>query len=109
MKENGHEWIDFLKVDIEGSEYSTFTAMMKDFDVLPFSQLQLELHVDGKSSSFTGFLEWWELLESKGLRPWWTEVNLYTAGIGFRNPTASEYSFINTTPHPLNILLKDYK
>jgi len=108
MAENGHDWIDILKVDIEGSEYGTFNAMMKDFDVLPFSQLQIELHIDVKNLKFDDFLEWWELLESKGLRPFWTEVNLYTAGKS-RNPWASEYSFINTKPHPKNILLKDYK
>ncbi|KAG0042822.1 hypothetical protein BGZ83_012136 [Gryganskiella cystojenkinii] len=108
MKENGHEWIDILKVDIEGSEYSTFKAMMEDFDTLPFSQLQIELHVDRASINFEQFLEWWQFLEYKGLRPFWTEVNLYTA-IKWNQPWASEYSFLNTVPHPQNILLQDYE
>ncbi|KAG0025907.1 hypothetical protein BGZ81_006774 [Podila clonocystis] len=28
MNENGHDWIDILKVDIEGSEYATFNSIM---------------------------------------------------------------------------------
>ncbi|CAO3564100.1 unnamed protein product [Mortierella alpina] len=35
MKENGHDWIDILKVDIEGSEYPTFSAMMDDLMSCP--------------------------------------------------------------------------
>ncbi|KAF9313626.1 hypothetical protein BG003_005007 [Podila horticola] len=37
MNENGHDCIDVLKVDIEGSEYATFKSIMEDFDVLLFS------------------------------------------------------------------------
>ncbi|KAI7830512.1 methyltransferase domain-containing protein [Gamsiella multidivaricata] len=109
MKENGHDWIDILKIDIEGSEYPTFNAMMDDFDVLPFSQLQIELHVDRKHVAFSDFLHWWQKLESKGLRPFWTEVNLHTA-LNFATPWASEYCFINTRgPPSKNLLLRDYE
>ncbi|KAF9963059.1 hypothetical protein BGZ70_007698 [Mortierella alpina] len=109
MEENGHDWIDILKVDIEGSEYPTFNAMMDDFDVLPFSQLQVELHVDKKHVQFKDFLAWWQKLESKGLRPFWTEINLHPA-INFATPWASEYCFINTRgSSSKNILLRDYE
>ncbi|KAF9302442.1 hypothetical protein BGZ74_005342 [Mortierella antarctica] len=107
MKENGHDWIDILKVDIEGSEYATFNSIMDDFDVLPFSQLQIELHVDTPHTTFGNFLTWWEKLEAKGLRPFWTEVNLHPA-INFATPWASEYCFINIRGEK-NILLRDYE
>ncbi|KAG0194982.1 hypothetical protein BGX28_002682, partial [Mortierella sp. GBA30] len=47
MKEYGHEWIDLLKIDIEGYEYKTMDALMDSFDILPFSQLQIEFHLGG--------------------------------------------------------------
>ncbi|KAG0261582.1 hypothetical protein BG011_000871 [Mortierella polycephala] len=109
MKENGHDWIDILKVDIEGSEYPTFNAVMDDFDILPFSQLQIELHVDTKHVTFDDFLTWWQKLEAKGLRPFWTEINLHPA-IYYAKPWASEYSFLNTRgSSSKNLLLREYE
>lgn len=107
VDENGHDWIDILEVDIEDSEYATLTSIMEDFDVLPFSQLQIELHVDTKHTTFDNFLTWWERLEAKGLRPFWTEVNLHPA-IHYPTPWASEYCFINTRGEK-NTLLRDYE
>ncbi|KAG0040726.1 hypothetical protein BGZ82_010544 [Podila clonocystis] len=109
MKENGHDWIDILKVDIEGSEYDTFAAIMDDFpDVLPFSQLQLELHVDTNHVTFPNFLNFWERLEDKGVYPWWTEINLNPVFSGMR-PWASEYCFINTRGGSKNLLIQNYE
>lgn len=108
MKENGHDWIDILKVDIEGSEYDTFNAIMDDFgDVLPFSQLQMELHVRNNMVSFPDFLNWWERLESKGVYPWWTEINLNPTYSGER-AWASEYCFLNTRGGAKNLLIQNY-
>ncbi|KAF9355757.1 hypothetical protein BGX26_006196, partial [Mortierella sp. AD094] len=110
MKENGHEWIDILKVDIEGSEYPTFDAIMDDFgDVLPFSQLQIELHVRQDFVDFPRFLKWWERLESKGVYPWWTEINISPTYSGQR-AWASEYCFINTrdSGKNQNLLIQNY-
>ncbi|KAF9438310.1 hypothetical protein BGZ76_008698 [Entomortierella beljakovae] len=110
MKENGHDWIDILKVDIEGSEYPTFDAIMDDFgDVLPFSQLQIELHVRQNWVDFPRFLKWWERLESKGVYPWWTEINLNPTYSGQR-AWASEYCFINTrdSGKNQNVLIQNY-
>ncbi|KAK3833935.1 MAG: methyltransferase domain-containing protein [Linnemannia elongata] len=98
MKENGHEWIDVLKIDIEGNEFAALNAMMDQFEILPFSQLQLEIHVlddTEKREHFMNFVKFWERLESHHLRPFWSELNvvysrLYTGGLGL-----SEYSFIN--------------
>lgn len=73
----GHNFIDILKVDIESSEFSTLTSMIKPYvarnETLPFGQLQIELHLWGKS--FEEFYGWWDLLEQAGLRPFWTEVS----------------------------------
>ncbi|KAI1321832.1 hypothetical protein EDD11_000108 [Mortierella claussenii] len=108
MEENGHDWIDILKVDIEGSEYETFDAIMDDFgDVLPFSQLQMELHVRDDMVSFPTFLKWWERLESKGVFPWWTELNLNPTYSGQRD-WASEYCFLNTRGGAKNLLIQNY-
>ncbi|KAF9578922.1 hypothetical protein BGW38_005038 [Lunasporangiospora selenospora] len=93
MAENGHDWIDILKIDIEGFEYDAMEAILSDFgDVLPFSQLQMELCVytgtplekygqqdgggddnekGGDSISFDKFLKWWESIEAKGVYPFW--------------------------------------
>ncbi|KAG0235128.1 hypothetical protein BGW42_005778 [Actinomortierella wolfii] len=109
MNENGHDWIDILKIDIEGSEYPTFDAIMDDFgEVLPFSQLQLELHVPQNIIDFPNFLKWWERLESKGIRPWWTELNLNPTYSGQR-AWASEYCFINTRGGAKNLLIQNYE
>lgn len=76
MELNGHNYIDILKVDIEGWEFDTLQALIRPYleagEPLPFGQLQLEVHVWDKK--FTEFMKWWETLEEGGLRPFWTEV-----------------------------------
>lgn len=73
----GHDHIDLLKIDIEGWEFETLEGMIKPYlssgKPLPFAQLQLEIHV--WDMSFAKFLKWWEMLETAGLRPFWTEVS----------------------------------
>lgn len=74
----GHTHIDLLKIDIEGAEFESLTAILKWYadsgKPLPFGQLSMEIHLWDKS--FESFLSWWELLEAAGLRPFWTEPNL---------------------------------
>ena len=44
----GHDWIDVLKVDVEGLEWQIMESWLAAWDVLPFTQLQvcaLHLHV----------------------------------------------------------------
>ncbi|KAF9975960.1 hypothetical protein BGZ73_000186 [Actinomortierella ambigua] len=108
MKENGHDWIDILKVDIEGNEFPVFHAIMDDFgDVLPFSQLQIEFHVHDRYIDFPSYLKWWERLESKGIRPFWTEPNPNPTYIGERL-WAAEYCFINLRGGAKNLLIQNY-
>ncbi|KAG0205940.1 hypothetical protein BGX28_002532 [Mortierella sp. GBA30] len=92
MKEYGHQWIDLLKVDIEGHEYVTMDALMASYDVLPFSQLQIEFHLDGVT--FDDFKNWFERLEKHHLRPFMSEVNL-VATVLSGAVQWYEYSFIN--------------
>lgn len=80
MERNGHNFIDVLKVDIEGNEYDSLEVFIDSFhgEPLPFGQLQLEVHVYGGSEwqDFPKFLKWWEKLEEAGLRPFFSEPNL---------------------------------
>ncbi|RXW16857.1 hypothetical protein EST38_g8995 [Candolleomyces aberdarensis] len=99
MRMNGHTHIDILKIDIEGFEFATLTTLLKPYvnsgAPLPFGQLQLEIHIWEKT--FPQYLAWWEMLESAGLRPFWTEPNLVYQNYNKKKGTAdlAEYSFLN--------------
>ncbi|ODN01072.1 Methyltransferase-like protein 24 [Orchesella cincta] len=101
MEENGHTWIDVLKIDIEGSEFSALEGVSNAFNILPFGQLQLEIHL--QKFPFPRFYPWWEQLESKGLRAFSSEINLNPCVHSKRDPPElMEYSFINVrTNHML--------
>lgn len=98
MAQNGHTFIDILKIDVESYEFDALTAIVNEYKArgqpLPFGQLQLEIHAWNKR--FSDFLQWWESLEEAGLRPFWTEANLvyqnYNRGT---SADLAEYSFIN--------------
>ncbi|KAG8214141.1 hypothetical protein J3R82DRAFT_10907 [Butyriboletus roseoflavus] len=100
MERNGHDFIDVLKIDIEGNEFDSFEVFIDSFhgEPLPFGQLQLEVHVYSGSEwqDFPKFLKWWEKLEEAGLRPFFSEPNLVYVNLvrGVR-PDLIEYSFIN--------------
>ncbi|KAF2827532.1 hypothetical protein CC86DRAFT_321696 [Ophiobolus disseminans] len=116
MKENGHMYIDILKIDIEGSEYDALDTFMDAFDgiqsasgnsVLPIGQVMIELHLgdgvhlDGPNAGadvgFDRFKKWWERLERMGMRPSWIEINLFavTLGSGKSDPRCTEYVWVN--------------
>jgi hypothetical protein len=77
----GHTHINILKIDIEGWEFETITTLHNPYiasgEPLPFGQLQLEIHIWGKT--FAEYLTWWETLEKAGLRPFWTEASFFFA------------------------------
>ncbi|SJL14423.1 uncharacterized protein ARMOST_17880 [Armillaria ostoyae] len=108
MAMNGHSHIDILKIDVEGWEFETLTALIGPYlhadRPLPFGQLQLEIHIWGKQ--FAEFLTWWETLEAAGLRPFWTEPNLVYQNYNKQSNTdLAEYSFLNIKGD--NIFIKD--
>ncbi|TAQ86166.1 hypothetical protein B7494_g5521 [Chlorociboria aeruginascens] len=101
MEQNGHTYIDILKIDIEGSEYDALDSFMDSCEpsgVLPIGQVQIELHlVDDEHVDFERFTNWWERLEGFGMRPTWLEVNLVavTMGVGKTDPRCVEYVWVN--------------
>lgn len=97
MTLNGHEWIDILKVDVEGAEYESLERIMKDFagDILPFGQLLLEVHWSPgyyRGKKGVDVLATLEKLEERGLRMFFKEYNDLSDPQG----CCSELSFINT-------------
>lgn len=99
LSENGYEWVDFMNVDLEGDEYKVLDQWMQTYEVLPFTQMRIEIHLRKSVDDqvmFKDFRLWWDRLESHHLRPFWTKLNgvpevLANMGIKF-----SEYSFLNT-------------
>ncbi|KAG9316855.1 hypothetical protein JVU11DRAFT_2927 [Chiua virens] len=99
MERNGHDFIDVLKIDIEGNEFESLEVFIDSFhgEPLPFGQLQLEVHARTSDyQDFPNFLKWWEKVEAAGLRPFFSEPNLVYVNLvrGVR-PDLIEYSFIN--------------
>ncbi|KAH8667532.1 methyltransferase domain-containing protein [Tricladium varicosporioides] len=114
MKQNKHTYIDILKIDIEGSEYTALDTFMdwcenENGGVMPVGQVMIELHlVDDKNVNFDVFTKWWERLEKLGLRPTWLEINLLavTLGKGKTDPRCVEYVFVNARDEKSVLLLE---
>ena len=79
MAINGHDHIDILKMDIEGFEFEAMRSFIEYYqsrdEEVPLSQFLVEIHLD-ETTSWDMVVAWWELLESAGFRPVWTEPNL---------------------------------
>lgn len=103
MKMNGHDYIDVLKMDIEFAEFEGMDGLSRDFPVesgyeLPIGQLMVEIHLFNGRIDAKTYLQWWERLEARGLRPVWTEPNLLAVTLninGDKNPNMAEYTLIN--------------
>jgi hypothetical protein len=108
MAQNNHTYIDILKIDVEGSEYTAFDSIMDYFSetwngrgeaVLPIGQIMIEIHVgeDRPEIGFGRFRKWWERLESMGMRPTWMEMNLMAVTIPDHktDPRCTEYVLVN--------------
>lgn len=114
MALNNHTYIDILKIDIEGSEYTALDAVMDFFEnkndgILPFGQVMIELHVgDDQSVDFGRFRKWWERLENMGMRPAWMEINLMAVTLGSQksDPRCTEYVWVNAKDRR-NVLWKE--
>ena len=81
MEKNGHDFIDVLKIDIEGGEFDSLAEFVKPYTghgtpAMPVGQMQIEIHAWGDNGDFAKFLTWWENLEAGGLRPLLIELNL---------------------------------
>jgi len=118
MRRNGHEYIDIVKMDIEGAEFGALTSVIgslpKDANgkhkPLPFGQLLIELHFDEGGSNQGGprdlktWMAWWSALEEHGLRPVNNEDN-WIGDVGSGKPRFMEYTMINVLQREQNKLL----
>ncbi|KAH8899186.1 hypothetical protein GQ53DRAFT_801783 [Thozetella sp. PMI_491] len=111
MEMNGHDYIsdpldrysDILKMDIEFAEFEAMDGLSYDFPAsrgmeLPIGQLLVEIHLFGGRITTEEYLDWWERLEARGLRPAWAEPNLLAVTLnnnGDKNPNMAEYVLIN--------------
>ena len=100
-------------MDIEFAEYESMDGLSQDFAAdkgheLPIGQLMIEIHLfPGRIDSKT-YLQWWERLEVRGLRPAWTEPNLLAVTMnvnGDKDPNMAEYTMINVLDKR-NVLLQ---
>ncbi|KAJ7249215.1 hypothetical protein B0H12DRAFT_1122357 [Mycena haematopus] len=99
MRSYGHDWIDILKMDLEGSEFATLVSMIADSqdEPLPFGQLLLEVHV-GWSQDMTTvghFSQWFNRLERAGLRPFYFEVSMTDVNTLRVEPAVAYWYFTN--------------
>ncbi|KAJ7067266.1 methyltransferase domain-containing protein [Mycena amicta] len=101
MKELGHDFVDILKIDLEGGEFETLSSIIADNGdagkPLPFGQLLVEMHV-GWSEDVTTvdhFSKWWERLEAAGLRPFYFEVSMMDVNNMRAEPSVVYWSFMN--------------
>ena len=73
MTDLNHTWIDVLKVDIERHEWPVLKSWLLAYDVLPFTQLLIELHL----VNHTEAIHTLQGLEQKGMRAFHVEENNY--------------------------------
>jgi len=124
MELNGHNFIDVLKIDIEGNEFASLDKFLEFYVsgagasrrygrppinapaaayqepevVLPIGQIQIEIHARPGTDhdTFAAFKSWWERLEAAGLRPFMAEPNLvYVNLVRGVKPDLIEYSLMN--------------
>lgn len=94
---------DILKMDIEFAEFEALDGLSDDFPAsqgyeLPIGQLMIEIHLFKGRIDSKAYLQWWERLEVRGLRPAWTEPNLIAVTMnanGDKDPNMAEYTLIN--------------
>ena len=101
MRDFGHSYIDVLKIDIEGKEWSVFEELTSRVfadpsfsGTLPVGQLLIELHVL-KTLDLQHVQTFFANMQKMGFVPVSREINLQPCSAG-RPPVASEYTFVNT-------------
>jgi cupin superfamily acireductone dioxygenase involved in methionine salvage len=83
MAANGHEYVDIVKMDIEGAEFEVLASLMsfvttrtqasESTATLPIGQLLMEVHLVSENSigipdTLGSWVDWWEDLEALGMR-----------------------------------------
>jgi len=85
MEKHNHDYIDILKVDVEGAEFDALSKLMDDFATqdLPVGQLAVEMHLeDPEHWNFDKVSNFMERLESFGMRITAREINLGSVVVG---------------------------
>jgi hypothetical protein len=93
MRENGHHFVDIVKMDIEGAEFQALDTLMDATaemgqHVLPIGQLLIELHIttrDDCPQTVRELVKWFQRLESFGMRSVFNEHN-WIGDVGSGHP-----------------------
>ena len=95
-----HQWIDVLKMDIEGGEWRVLESWFKvQKRTLPVTQLLVEFHFrDGVTDLEALVAPVFEMLQNDGYRVFATEPNYY-CGDGCCASKLVEYAFIKVSKH----------
>ena len=64
----GHDYVDILKMDVEGAEFDALDQLMETYNgsSLPFGQMMVEFHLWAAPQNIRDLVTWWERLESLG-------------------------------------------
>jgi hypothetical protein len=100
MALNGHDHIDILRLDARGAEIEALSSLVEFFlnhgNEVPVAQLLVKVYAT-EERGVDDFVEWWEVLEEAGFRPFRSEPDLLVArgGAGEGQVRANTYSFLN--------------
>merc|ERR1712225_163201 len=94
MAANGHEYIDIVKMDLEGAEFGALTSL------IGFLEQQSN---QGGPRDLKTWMAWWSTLEEHGLRPVNNEDN-WIGDVGSGKPRFMEYTLINVMQRERNKL-----
>ncbi|KAL2106124.1 hypothetical protein VUR80DRAFT_7249 [Thermomyces stellatus] len=116
MAENGHDYVDIVKMDIEGHEFTALTGFIEHLKAhepegatMPIGQLLIEVHFYtdrdvGGPKTLQQWMTWWSSVEEMGLRPVNNEDNwIGDATVG--KPRFMEYTMINAADSERNKIL----
>lgn len=106
MNELGHDWIDVLKVDIDGAEWRSFEYVYDVMGSIPATQLQIELtglditdQTNSLAKQTQGVYKLWENLFNDGFTIFNIEANKGTCVRRKQDRAASfEYALMRETP-----------
>lgn len=83
--ENGHDHLDILKMDVEGTEYDIFDEWCEDESAWPsFDQLLVEVHYNGIIATDNRFDAFNKCMRRSGFELFYREENLATCLKGIR-------------------------
>ena len=94
MSELNHSWVDVLKMDVEGAEYTVLPSIISHYKALnmqiPVTQAQIEYHHSKGNPKMTHLVQTLKLMESSGFRAFSTEYNVNGEAYNY-----VEYSYLN--------------